>query len=398
MAIRCNNLISLGEMNRYIALIFIGSIFCAIVTVITKSSINFNERNNHPIVLCIAYSLGLSLSFFLFIIHKIYTKRKKENKLERFSFNNQIIEHKKKEKYLWILLVSIIDFITFAMGSIFWLRATDNLVSWEFDILFLTIVSYYMLKEKLYRHHFFCMVIIVILGTVFDLINNIYDNNYKDNYWKIIILFFVQISFDLTYILYRYMMIKKYVISFEIMFYQGIIELILSIVLLIITTKIGQIDDFWDYYNNLNTEVILIFVSLVITEFLYNLSTYIIIEKLSQFHVLLLQTLAELLVYIIYIQVKDNLIISIFTIIIIILCIIMVLIFIEIVELNCFGLSYMTKKNIEIRARLDTLFENNEDDYETRIDYQDYIFYFKDEKLNDVNTLESKTIKYINEE
>ena len=54
----------------------------------------------------------------------------------------------------------------------------------------------------------------------------------------------------------------------------------------------------------------------------------------------------------------------------------MILIFIEIVELNFCGLSYMTKKNIEFRARLDCIMnrnnnDNNDDEDET-IDLKDY--------------------------
>ena len=397
MAVKCN-LISIGEINRYIALIFIGSVFSTTLIIIAKKSKNFNQDNNHPIVLCVAYSLGLLLAFILFIIHKVYTKRKKENKFERFSINMQIMEHNKKEKYLWIILVSIIDFIAFVLSSIFWVRTADNLVSWEFDILFLTLVSYYMLKEKLYKHHFTCMVVIIILGTIFDLINNGSIENLKTNYLNMIILFCVQILFDLTYIIYRYMMIKKYIISFEIMFYQGIIELILSIIALIITTATGFLDNFWNYYNNLNSDAIAIFFLIVINEFLYNLSIYIIIERLSQFHVLLLQTIAELVAYIYELDVKENTLVSVFTIIIIILCMLMILIFIEIIELNCFGLSDMTKKNIEVRAKLDAIMENNEDDYETRIDYQDYIFDLKEDKNNEIIPLESKTFKNLNDE
>ncbi len=77
---------------------------------------------------------------------------------------------------------------------------------------------------------------------------------------------------------------------------------------------------------------------------------------------------------------------------------VMILIFIEIVELNCFGLSDMTKKNIEVRARLDAIMEKDEEEYETRIDYQDYIFDLKDDKNNEVIPLESKTFKNINDE
>ena len=41
----------------------------------------------------------------------------------------------------------------------------------------------------------------------------------------------------------------------------------------------------------------------------------------------------------------------------------MILVFIEIIELNFFGLSKMTKKNIELRARLDSMIiSDNEDE------------------------------------
>ena len=402
MTIRCN-LISFGDTNRYISLIFVGSIFSTILIIITKKSKNFNQDNNHPIIFSVAYSLGLLLSFILFIIHKIYTKRKKENKIEHFSINIQTTQHNDKQKYLWILFVSLLDFLAFTISSVFGVRTADNSVSWEFDILFLTLLSYYILRQKLYKHHVICMVVIVILGILFDFINNFSGENLKNNYLNIIVLFFIQIIFDFTYVIYKYMMIKKYIISIEIMFYQGIIELILSIITLIITTNIGYLDDFWDFYNNINLKSINIFILIIINEFFHNLCIYIIIEKLSQYHVLLLQALAELVGYLYEFDIEKNLLISIFTITIIILCIIMILIFVEIVELNCFGLSNMTKKNIEKRARLDSLVDI-EDEYGTRIDYKDYYFELKDEKLNELNELneiipsESKTFEKSNGE
>ena len=93
----------------------------------------------------------------------------------------------------------------------------------------------------------------MVLGLLYNFINNNFSNKiFKRNYLNVIFIFLSQILFQLTYVLYKYYIIKKYIIIYEIMFYQGLIELLLSIITLIITTKIGYLDKFWDYYNNLN--------------------------------------------------------------------------------------------------------------------------------------------------
>ena len=66
----------------------------------------------HPIIYTITYTLGLSLSFVLFIFYHIYNKRNNENQLLLIiPVKNQTIEINKKEKFLWLLFVSIIDCI-----------------------------------------------------------------------------------------------------------------------------------------------------------------------------------------------------------------------------------------------------------------------------------------------
>ena len=87
---------------------------------------------------------------------------------------------------------------------------------------------------------------------------------------------------------------------------------------------------------------------------------------------------------------NSNLKVIISTIVSIIICLIMILIFIELIELNFCGLSYMTKKNIELRAKKDSIIDNN--DLDKRIDYEGYLLTLKDDKiieLNDINELYS---------
>ena len=68
----------------------------------------------------------------------------------------------------------------------------------------------------------------------------------------------------------------------------------------------------------------------------------------------------------------------------------MILIFIEIIELNFCGLSYMTKKNIELRASQESKIDNN--DLDNGRDSEGNLLTLKNDKikeLNDVNELYS---------
>ena len=64
-----------------------------------------------------------------------------------------------------------------------------------------------------------------------------------------------------------------------------------------------------------------------------------------------------------------------------VVCSFMILVFVEIIELNFCGISAMTKKNIELRAKIDSMITNNNDinnikgdndDEDTFIDLKDY--------------------------
>ena len=394
MSIKCN-LINIGEINRYIIFIFIGAIFYAGFSSIESGSIPFNEEVSeiyfHPIILNIIYSLGSSLAFILLIIYKIYNKKNNEGKLQKILYiKKHKIQINKKEKFFWILLVSIIEFTGNLISSIYWVGENSNLSTYTIDIIFLSLFSYLILKEKLYKHHYVSIISIMILGILLNIFNNKFTiENFKNNFLNIIFIFLSQIIFQLTYALYKYYVIKKYIISYEIMFYQGIIQLILFIIILIITTKIGKLDNFWDYYNNLDAKEIIIFIVLIIFVFIYDLSLFITIDKYSPFYIMLLDTLAELIFYFVDFDTDDPMI-SISSIIINILVFLMILIFVEIIELNFFDLSYMTQKNIKIRAQQDSALEGNDEDNETKINYQDYDVELNERKLTEMIQIDSK--------
>ena len=162
------------------------------------------------------------------------------------------------------------------------------------------------------------------------------------------------ILYSLELILNKYYMLIKYIKSYEILFFEGLIALLLSIISLIIAIKIGYIDNFWNYYENIDTKEIMIFVSLSLINFIYGILALIIIDIFSPFY-FLLADYVDNLIYFFYTLNEMNLFTILFSIVILIIYIFMVLIFIELIELNFLGLSKMTKRNIDSRARLESL-------------------------------------------
>ena len=104
---------------------------------------------------------------------------------------------------------------------------------------------------------------------------------------------------------------------------------------------------------------------LILLCFGYYSQLFIIIDIFSPYHiflVIIITCIIDVLIEPSLYQMDDNIYKS---MIIVVCCfaLFLVLVFIEIIEINCYGLSYMTKKNIELRAKIDiapNLIEHNE--------------------------------------
>ena len=54
----------------------------------------------------------------------------------------------KKEKYLWILMISIIDYISYVFFCIYWININNYINTWGFTITFMSLFSYKILKKN----------------------------------------------------------------------------------------------------------------------------------------------------------------------------------------------------------------------------------------------------------
>ena len=276
----------------------------------------------------------------------------------------------KKEKFLWILLGSVIDFIANVICAYNWLddENDDYLLYYSTNIIFLALFSYLLLKMKLYKHHYLSVGTIFIIGIADNFISGYFDKDkIKQNYKGYIIYFIVESTFNSLYVFNKFIMVNKFIKSYVILFFQGIIELVLGIISLVITTKyFKNFDNFFLYIEDLNKSEIFFFFGLILANFVTYLTIYIIIDIFTPFHIFLLTILSDMIILIIeggsYFSEDINA--SIMYIFFVIIGIFMILVFIEIIQLNFCGLSYMTKKNIEERSRLDSMLIDDNDDEE----------------------------------
>ena len=180
----------------------------------------------------------------------------------------------------------------------------------------------------------------------------------------------------------KYVMDKKYVSVYEFSFYIGAINLILSGIFMVLDYFFLKFDNLEKYFNNFDIKELLVMLGVIISQFVLNIAYLFTIKIYSPCHVFIIFVFGQLAYYTTFIE---DYLVSTLVIICLIFILFLSLIFCEIVELNFLGLSYNTKKNIAIRAKMEEDFYNNkneiiDEDIEERIENDEYLITLKEEK------------------
>ena len=229
-----------------------------------------------------------------------------------------------------------------------------------FDIGFYIFFSYFILKQKLYKHNLVSLLIIVITIFILAIITfvRIRDLN------QIIISFGYYFFYSLLFCLYD-VLGKKYMIYFYntpyfMMFIIGIINIFLLLVF-----------DIFAYFFNREISGIIIgfknnitsalnffeFILDLIVEFIWNLGIWLTVYYFTPCHFFISEYISEFIYYIINAFNSDDNFYSIINIIIFsiasLINIFCSLIYNEVIILNFLGLDYNTKKRIQERMKID---------------------------------------------
>jgi hypothetical protein len=367
--------INCGKIDKNIIFPIVSIIFIIIENIIFNKTIILNNFYRHIFIICIGQSLGKFLSFIPFIIlNKKNKNLNKDNEIinDKLVYKKEYYEKYRKIKYKKFGLIILFSFLNFILNIIYYrIMIFIEFDFWIFDVVFIIIFSYFILNIKLYSHQYLSTIIIFILGFALNIINLL---AIEVNYINILISILTEIIFSLNIVVNKYLMEYTFCSPYEICFYDGIISLILFIITFAIVTNIEieedqyaieyngkyYIDNFFQFCEDFNIKEFFIFICEIIYYFIYYLFPLITIKNYNATHYLIILIFDFEVTFLLDIQIKWRFYL---TIIIFFIILFMILVFNEIIELNCYGFQKNTKKNITIRAELETLnrTENKED-------------------------------------
>ncbi len=283
------------------------------------------------------------LIFFPFLIMKKRSKTKNKK-----DFSDKLVQQYKKircQRFYLILLSTIFDYIQTILSQ-FFVKFDSN--HWAFDILVINLVSFFLLKTKLYKHHYFCLIIIFISGIIINIIDYRIYFSKNGSFINIILNYIKDLFFCFENCIDKYTMDKKYTSPYELCLFTGLFSFCLylaTFIFLVLYDK-KYLDDIIDYFGKMNNIQLLYIFLIFIFYFIFFLFIYISINIYSPNYIINIFITQEIYHSFIHhneLKIYLNIIIA-------IIFFFLFLIFNEIIEINCFGLQKNTKKNIEKRA------------------------------------------------
>ena len=364
--------ISLGKIDKNIIPIIVGSIFCFLNRLLNGAKPEIYENT---ILTNIVISLSRFLAIIPLIIFKIKFKQdrsyndknnnnNKNSKSIVLIYKNNRIYVKGVAKYVLLsAVIYLIQSIFFALAF----KATTN--AWIWYILIASIFYYLMFKVQLYKHHYLSIIFIIVIGTVIDLTTEAIIVDANNEPLALVSKYIKEILFSLYNVIAKYVMEKKYISVYEFSFYIGAFNLIVLIIFSIFDYYFFHIySNYGDILSNLGGIEILKVLGVLFTQVGINLGTLFTTKNCSPCHLFIIFVFGQVAYYINF-DIYRGLVIS---------CLIIILffslIFSEIIEINLFGLSHNTKRNIigrsesEILAKNETIEEMDENPIELKND------------------------------
>ena len=357
-------------LTKYFLCPFIGS-FCLIGASFSSGQSKFGKypflqnilNSTSEILAIIPYLISNKIKKVSFINNNKDTIEKINEKNDMTY--NEIDEEQSRIKILDMILLGFVEFLW-----CFILYIGNDLFNNKFKyffmssyILFLTVLQKYLLDNKIYRYQIASLILFFVFDVIYLAILFI-DNSLK---YSPFLLIFVLVSnlifsFEITY---EKKILKNEFISFyKICIYLGIVSLLFNIIASVVTTivtiyvKVDGRDKVYlfnyKYYleevdDHVMNEIILVIV-FVILNGVYNILQFLTIKYLSQNHVLITYVMLAIY-YSILIKFQDVEIKTLtfaFSIVLYLIGFFILFIFLEVIQLNFWGIS----KDIAIKKGL----------------------------------------------
>ena len=360
-----------GRINKRILLPFFLSLTQIIHLIFSKY---YPENKNDIILQQLSLALGqIIIKFFPCILKISNEEQKKEKEIKKrkclhyfilcaLFLLNQIVVSGNVLAGRFLLGQEV----SYAESNLFMVH---DFIVLSIEMVFMTIFSRYLLKNKYFKHHIISIILFIILGIICDVIIKNYGSKFtSSSYKKFLIVNAIQIINCVTDTLYycyqKYMMEILYYPYWNIAFIPGIFIFPLGIILLIIAlvspddgkSKLDFVNKFYLYYKNTNGWIIFgkITIVLAIHIILCPLTILVLFYYSPNFILIIFQI--STIVYNLIHNTKESL----YCIPIFIFQFLVLMIHLEILELNFSGLNKYTKRNIELRGLIDSFAEGRD--------------------------------------
>ena len=364
-------IISFGLIDKKLIPILIGCAFCFLNRIVLN--INREIILDHLIITELLISVTQIVNIIPFIILRLRSKNVHHNNISNNN-NSEIILKKPqiytyKDKWLYIFLLAMI----YVAQSLLLIKSFFMKTNfWIFDIVFTPLFYYLIFKIKLFKHHYLSIIIVLLTGLIIDLSFKSLQNDFSNNWLTSLLRFIREVLLSLHNVIGNYIMVKKYVAEYELALYNGIITSIFICIFGILDYYFFGLDDYEQFFNNLNYEEILEEIGFMTSQLGIYLSFLFTSKANTPCHTFIIYAFGQMVNYL------DSSLESIIKMISFIFILFMSLIFNEIIELNFCGLSDNTKRNISIRASSEDF---DIDDFE-KIDINDENYMIDSKELD----------------
>lgn len=378
---------------------FLGGIFEFITTAILINYDTKFELNNHPFASGINAGIGMSLVMVPYYFIKTHARKRDMLMLGR---KYRELSHKrnqpnvKRQRYLIFFLCAFLDFIKKLIEFIFSKQILSHI--WIYNIIFISCFNYMIAKNKLYKHQYFSLCVIVFFGTV---LNIIFMHSMKVNEIPLLILaILVESIYSLLVVLGKFGLDNRYCSPFVLTFCEGFLSLIFNIIFIIIASNEPlsvhfkykylirtceykgkkYLDNFNGYMAKLSdfNEILFFFVTMS-GKCIFSLFSHITTRYYTSSHVMIILIIGKISVIMKPMETYQRVMAS----IIYFIEFVMIFIYCELVELKCCGLQQNIKRNIEEKQK-EELF-NKEDEEHAEQDMWDGLELNSDSQSSDHN-------------
>ena len=371
-------IISLGIINKKL---LIPSIYTLLYILVNIYYIDEDYNEVRIFVEALGMSIGEMSIYFtqnIFKYRRIATKKKKRNTVRQYVKDYSIL--------FFFILINLLN----KLSPFYIFTEDENSETTEvedkdkgkyrelfmndaLEIVFMTLVTYFLLKYKYYIHHFISIIMLIVLCIINDAILANFTHTSVSTVFSSI-LYILDDSFIYSY--FKYLISNRYYHFVDVCFMTGIFDIFyyISSLIIVLTTQYINgtnklIFQFFEYYNEYGASrliTIFLFTGLLLKGILMSIFDGLIISELTPNYCAIVYELGKIPTTIYSIEGYKKWIILVLSI----FQILSLLFYLEILEYNFCSLNKNTKKSIEDRVNNQLDEGDNYDDDE--IDMKGY--------------------------